>query len=110
MTRQITAGDAGQPASFNSGDTFNRDVPSAGAELAWSPGSGLVEWRLGYQFTGNFFESLTALTNIDNEIITRGRWRFLPRTSLVFDGRFGFIDYTAPGAARARRRRTRCAP
>jgi hypothetical protein len=67
--------------------------------VAWTPGSGLVEWRLGDQVTGNMFESLTSLTNIDNEVITRGRWRFLPRTSLVFDGRFGFIDYTSPGAS-----------
>ena len=98
VARQITAGDAGQPSSFNSGNTYNRDVPSASAEIAWAPGAGLFEWRLGYQFTGTLFESLGQLSNLNNTIITRGRWRFLPRTSLVFDGRFGFINYTDPTA------------
>lgn len=74
--------------------SYNRDVPQIGAELAWTPGAGLFEWRLGYQFTGTLFEQLGQLSNLQNEIQTRGRWRFLPRTSLVYDARFDFINYT----------------
>jgi hypothetical protein len=96
VTRQLTAGDQGLNTSFGSQGTFNRDVPQLGAEVAFTPGAGLFEWRLGYQFTGTFFESLTQLTNLQNQFETRGRWRFLPRTSLVFDATFGFINYTDP--------------
>ena len=44
-------------------------------------GGGLLDWRLGYQFSGTFFESgnFTQLSNLQNQIETRGRWRFLPR-------------------------------
>jgi hypothetical protein len=96
VARVLTAGEQGGNTSFGSENTFNRDVPRAGAEVIWTPGAGLFEWRLGYQFTGTFFESLSQLSNIQNQIETRGRWRFLPRTSLVYDARFGFIDYTSP--------------
>jgi hypothetical protein len=98
MARVLTAGEGGVNSSFSSDGTFNRDVPQAAAMLTWAPGSGLLDWSLGYDFTGTIFESLSQLTNISNTIETRGRWRFLPRTSLVFDGRFGFISYTDPSA------------
>jgi hypothetical protein len=79
--------------------SFNRISPHAGAELVWTPGRGLLDWRLGYQFSGTFFESsaFTGLTNVQNQIETRGRWRFLPRTAFLYDARFGFINYTNPG-------------
>jgi hypothetical protein len=86
-------GPDGPPSSgFNSQGTLNRDIPSAGAEIAFAPGAGLLEWRLGYQFTGSFFEDSTfsTLNSFANQVETRGRWRFLPRTSLIFDGKFGF--------------------
>ena len=75
--------------------SFNRVMPRGAAELAFQPGGGLVAWRLGYQFSGTFFESsdLAGLTNLGHRIQTRGRWRFLPRTALVYDGRFDFISY-----------------
>jgi hypothetical protein len=74
-------------------DDFKRDVPRLGAEVIWTPGSGLLDWRLGYQFTGTLFENITQLTNFDHQIQTRGRWRFLPRTALMYDARFSFINY-----------------
>ncbi|APR87102.1 hypothetical protein A7982_12451 [Minicystis rosea] len=80
---------------------FNRDLPRASAELVWTPGAGLFEWRLGYSFAGTVFEDsdFGQLTSITNAITTRGRWRFLPRTSLMYDASFGFINYTNPEAA-----------
>lgn len=84
-------------------DSFNRITPEAGAELAWAPGSGLLDWRLGYQFSGNFFESsaFEGLNNFRNDITTRGRWRFLPRTALMYDARLSFITYLNPGTGAA---------
>jgi hypothetical protein len=83
--------------------TFNRDLPRGAAELIWTPGAGLFEWRLGYSFSGTIFEAneFKQLTNINNAATTRGRWRFLPRTSLMYDASFGFITYTAPGSEAA---------
>jgi hypothetical protein len=96
--RILTASADGGASSFNSQGTLNRDVPIGGAELIWAPGSGLLDWRLGYQFQGTLFEdsSVGNLTNLSNQIETRGRWRFLPRTSLVYDAKFGFISYPSP--------------
>jgi hypothetical protein len=96
--RILTPGDNGAPAPLSSQGTLNRDVPRAGAELIWTPGSGLLEWRLGYQFNANLFESQTQLSNLNNQVELRGRWRFLPRTSLLFDARVGFISYPNPNA------------
>ena len=82
---------------------FNRNLPRASAELVWTPGAGLFEWRLGYSFAGTVFEAsdFSNLTNVSNSITTRGRWRFLPRTSLMYDASFGFINYTNAEAASA---------
>lgn len=77
------------------GQGFRRTSPNAGAELIWNPNSGLLDWRLGYTFNGTIFEEsqFTGLTNITHTIQTRGRWRFLPRSALLFDARFGFVQY-----------------
>ena len=77
-------------------ESFNRILPNAGAELIWTPGSGMLDWRLGYEFSGTFFESggFQNLNSTRHDVVTRGRWRFLPRTALMFDGRFGFINYS----------------
>lgn len=93
VARQITGSDQGI-----SGASFNRDVPTAGGELIWTPGAGLLDWRLGYLFSGTVFESteFAALTNVQNQVYTRGRWRFLPRTALLADMRAGFVTYTNP--------------
>ena len=67
----------------------------------FTPGAGLFEYRLGYEFSGAFFEDGTnyqSLDNVNNQVELRGRWKFLPRTALVFDGRFNFINYTNTAA------------
>lgn len=93
VTRAITASEQG-----TLGQSFNRDLPHAGAELIWTPGAGLFEWRLGYQFGATLFESSTFnnLSVINNTVVTRGRWRFLPRTAFIYDGRFGINIYPNP--------------
>jgi hypothetical protein len=94
--RAITPTDLGGSATQQL--AYNRDLPRGSAELIWTPGAGLFEWRLGYSFAGTIFEdsSFSQLTNVNNAVTTRGRWRFLPRTSLVYDASFGFITYTSP--------------
>ncbi|MFO0592262.1 MAG: hypothetical protein U0441_32255 [Polyangiaceae bacterium] len=97
-------GRATQPNEFGQfgqfAGLFDRVLTRAGAELAWTPGGGLLDWRLGYRFSGTIFEqsAVSGLTNVDNQIQMRGRWRFLPRTAMLYDARFGFISYLSPGS------------
>lgn len=90
LTRNIQPSDIGIQS-----ESFNRLLPDGGAEIGFAPGGGNFDWRFGFNFYGTFFESsdFTDLNNYNYEAITRGRWRFLPRSALTFDGRFSFIDY-----------------
>jgi hypothetical protein len=81
------------PSEAGNIGNYVRDVPAGGAELIYTPGGGLLDWRLGYNFVGTLFEQQGGLTNFSHEGVTRGRWRFLPRTALMYDGRFGYISY-----------------
>jgi hypothetical protein len=74
---------------------FDRGTARAGAGVTWRPGGGLFEWRLGYEVLYNYFESdqYEVLENVQQSIVTRGRWRFLPRTALVYDGSYTFVRY-----------------
>jgi hypothetical protein len=83
----------------NVDNAFNRDTVQAGAGLTWRPGGGLFDWRLGYEFGYNFFEkdAFKPLNNYSNTINMRGRWRFLPRTAVIYDG--GYTWFTYPSHA-----------
>jgi Putative beta-barrel porin 2 len=74
---------------------FNRDTLRGAAGVTWRPGGGLFEWRGGYGVTYHFFEdeAFDALANLQHEINTRGRWRFLPRSALLFDSSYTFVRY-----------------
>lgn len=84
---------------------FDRLLTRAGGEVVWAPGAGLLDWRVGYRFSGTIFEQevfrtpvagqegVAGLTSFEHTIQTRGRWRFLPRTAMLFDLRQGFINY-----------------
>ncbi|MES1176769.1 MAG: hypothetical protein ABUL62_20770 [Myxococcales bacterium] len=74
---------------------FNRDSLRAGAGITWRPGGGLFDWRVGYEFLYNYFEksAFTTLNNFQHTINMRGRWRFLPRTAVLYDGGYTFVDY-----------------
>lgn len=75
---------------------YDRDSVRLGAGVNWRPGGGLFEWRLGYEMNYHLFErdAYQNLNNFQHYLMTRGRWRFLPRTALVYDGKVGFIRYT----------------
>jgi hypothetical protein len=78
------------------GEGFNRDILRGGAGATWRPGGGLFEWRLGYSATYHKFENARygLLDNLHHEIGTRGRWRFLPRSALLFNTTYTFVRYT----------------
>jgi hypothetical protein len=79
--------------------SFDRDAVRAGVGATWRPGGGVFEWRLGYDVTYNYFEKdlFQVDNNVQHAIVTRGRWRFLPRTALLYDGTYRFIRYTSDG-------------
>ena len=83
--------------------SFNRDDVGAGGEVITQPGSGTLDWRFGYQFHDSIFEDSAgqAFDNITNEGYTRGRWRFRPKTALVYDASLRFISYVNPAQALA---------
>ncbi|RYZ03877.1 MAG: hypothetical protein EOO73_25990 [Myxococcales bacterium] len=78
------------------GEGFNRGTFRYGAGVTWRPGGGLFEWRGGYTGTFNYFEndSFDSLQNLHHDVNTRGRWRFLPRSAVLFDTSYTFIRYT----------------
>jgi hypothetical protein len=75
---------------------FNRDDLGAGVDLALQPGSGTLDWHFGYQVHAALFEdtNATGFDNLTNEISTRGRWKFRPRTALLYEATTRFITYT----------------
>ncbi len=81
-------------------NAFNRDSFRAGAGVTWRPGGGLFDWRLGYEFIYNYFEkdNFSELNNYQNTVSMRGRWRFLPRTALLYDGSYTWITYPNSGS------------
>ncbi len=75
---------------------FNSDNVGGGVDLAFQPGGGTLDWHVGYQANGVLFEETDGqpFSNVTNEVVTRGRWRFRPRTALIYDANFRFVSYT----------------
>ena len=75
--------------------SFVRDEIGVGAEVALQPGSGTLDWRLGYKFYDVLFEQSEGVPydNSTNEGFMRGRWKFRPRTSLVYEGSIRSVSY-----------------
>lgn len=91
----------GEGSSDNlTSEGFNRDTLRGATGVTWRPGGGLFEWRLGYAATYHFFEAAAyeTLANLHHELGTRGRWRFLPRSALLFDSTYTFVRYTNANA------------
>ena len=86
-----------QPTVIGNPDlSFNRDDVGAGAEVIATPGGGTLDWRLGYQFRATIFEDTegSGFNNVTHEANTRGRWKFRPRTALLYDATLRFINYS----------------
>jgi hypothetical protein len=91
-----------QPNVFGNPDlSYNNDTIVAGADLAMQPDLGTLDWHFGYQFTGIFFEDSVAqgYNNVEHMGYTRGRWRFRPRTALLYDGSIASRSYSQPERA-----------
>ncbi len=76
--------------------SFNQDLIGAGGEIAIQPGSGTLDWHLGYQLHDTIFEESAGkpYDNIVHEGYMRGRWKFRPRTAFVYDATVRFISYS----------------
>ena len=74
---------------------YNRFTARFGGGLTWAPGGGMFDWRFGYEYGLVYFEDRTfrGLSNDTHTVNTRGRWRFLPRTAVLYDGSASFIRY-----------------
>ncbi|MES1187861.1 MAG: hypothetical protein ABUL60_28845 [Myxococcales bacterium] len=77
------------------GDGFNRGSLRGGGGVTWRPGGGQFEWRVGYQATYHYFENgdFSSFNNLQHDINSRGRWRFLPRSALLFDTNYILVRY-----------------
>jgi hypothetical protein len=77
------------------GDGFNRGSVRGGGGVTWRPGGGQFEWRVGYQATYHYFENgdFSSFNNLQHDINSRGRWRFLPRSALLFDTNYILVRY-----------------
>nr|PZN21814.1 MAG: hypothetical protein DIU78_16780 [Pseudomonadota bacterium] len=87
----------GEPSNLPTEEfAFDRGTARGGAGITFRPGGGLFEWRFGYEARYNYFEaqSYRNLDNLQHSFNTRGRWLFLPRTALVYDGAYTLIRYT----------------
>lgn len=76
-------------------NAFRRDTIFGGAGVMWRPGGGLFSWRLGYDVKATLFEesAFSILNNITHTVSTTNRWRFLPRTQLVYRGALHWTSY-----------------
>jgi hypothetical protein len=86
-----------EPSNVADADfAFDRDTFRLGAGINWRPGGGLFETRLGYELDDYIFEKsqYDNLNNAQHYLKLRSRWRFLPRTALLYDGKVGFLRYS----------------
>jgi hypothetical protein len=86
----------GEPSNLaGTGQTFDRGTVRGGAGVTWRPGGGLFEWRLGYEASYAYFEDspYTVYNNLTHSVVTRGRWRILPRSGFLYDATYQFLRY-----------------
>jgi hypothetical protein len=83
--------------------SFIRDDVNVGGEIVTQPGGGTLDWHLGYQLHDTIFETTQGqpFDNLTHEVSTRGRWKFRPRTALIYDATLRFISYGNADAAKA---------
>jgi hypothetical protein len=90
----------GEPSNLDNPEAaFDRGTVRGGAGVSWRPGGGLFDWRVGYEAAYNYFEDdpFGGLDNLQHNILTRGRWRFLPRSALLYDARYTMVRYLNDG-------------
>jgi hypothetical protein len=85
----------------NPDNSFNRSTIMGGAEIIAIPGGGTLDWRAGYSIQGILFEDTNGVgfDNLTHDVYTKGRWKFRPRTAMLYDGSLRFVSYTHPDRA-----------
>lgn len=75
--------------------TFNRNYNLANLEIAYAPPRGTLELRFGYNFLLNIFDSnsYSQFDYMGHQIYARMRWRFLPKTALLWEGSVSPTSY-----------------
>lgn len=71
---------------------LNRNRYGGNLDLIWRPGGGTLSWSAGYH--GNvlqFDNPEHRLDRAEHGFRTRGRYRFLPRTALLYEGEIGLV-------------------
>jgi hypothetical protein len=88
-------------ATADPNQSFVRDDVGVGGEIVAQPGGGTLDWHFGYQLHDTIFESSLGqpYNNLTHEAFTRGRWKFRPRTALIYDATFRFVSYGDEAAA-----------
>jgi hypothetical protein len=68
-------------------------------DIRWRPGGGILSWSAGYVGSVLQFDNQDyALDRAEHGFRTRGRYRFLPRTALLYEGQLGFISQLHRGS------------
>jgi hypothetical protein len=75
--------------------SFNRDALTATGEIVVQPGSGTLDIHVGNTFSETLFEQNAGqgYSGFFDTIYLRERWKFRPRTALIYDGTFGIQQY-----------------
>lgn len=76
--------------------TFNRIYNRADASLKYAPGGRTLEFGLGYGFFINFYEDTrwrAAGNFLGHDIYATTRWKFFPKTALLFDAHVSPTSY-----------------
>jgi len=85
----------GGNVSGNPDQNFNQNTLNVGADVTIRPGGGLFDWKFGYLGNFIFFDNSgnAPFNNLQNSVVTRGTWRFGPKTALIYDGNMTFVSY-----------------
>jgi phage tail protein X len=68
-------------------------------DFRWRPGGGVLSWSLGYAgLVTQFDDTRLRLDRAEHGLRTRGRYRFLPRTALLYEGELGVVQQLHPGS------------
>jgi hypothetical protein len=76
---------------------FDRHTIGGGGKIAWAPGGGAFRWTLvDYMTRVTIFDdgAFGVYDNGNHAFQTLGHWKFLPKTSVLYDGKLSVIRYS----------------
>ncbi len=72
---------------------LNRNTLLGNVEIAYAPGRGVFELRFGYNIQATLFDEIPGNNSLTHTGFARMRWRFLPKTALVWEGFISRVGY-----------------